>query len=412
MENALRAILATVAGTFAAFALVLTPAFPAAAAPQRAGGRPAGAAHDAPAGRGAWHWGSFFGDGKGADMDTVASPAAVTLPGSPVIQVGSSNSTQYALLADGSLWAWGQGTHGELGDGRDQNSFTTPVQVQFPAGVRIAFIATDAMPYDTALAVDTQGNAWGWGKNQSGALCLGNAQAQDLPVRLPLAHVTTLAGANGHAVYDSNGVVYSCGSDWNGVLGDGGKGNSEVPVRVSGLNGQNVTELVSAFGNAGALLRTGQYYDWGYNGAGQLGDGSKGTSSPVPVPVALPGGAPVAQVAQGGSNVTNGQTLVMLADGSLYAWGNNAWSQLGDGGTADQASPVRVTALAGARFSAIASGGATSYGVSGNGTMYSWGDGKNGQIGDGNRHSTADPVQVMSGVSLLSSTGNDVVAAP
>ena len=408
MENALRTIPVTVAGTFAAFALVFTSVLPAAAAP----GQRAAAAHDAPTGRDPWHWGSFFGDARGADSDTIASPVAVAVPNSPVIQVGSSNSTQYALLADGSLWAWGQGTHGQLGDGRDQNSFITPVQVRFPAGVRIAFLATDAMPYDTALAVDTQGNAWGWGMNQSGALCLGNAKATDLPVRLPLNHVTTLAGADGHAVYDSGGIVYSCGSDWNGVLGDGGKGNSETPVRVSGLDGQNVTELVSAFGNAGALLRDGQYYDWGYDGAGQLGDGSTGTSSPVPVPVTFPDGTPVAQVAQGGSNITNGQTLVMLADGSLYAWGNNAWSQLGDGGTADQPSPVRVQAPPGVRYSAIASGGATSYGVAGNGTLYAWGDGKNGQIGDGHRRSTADPVPVMSGVSLLSSTANDIVAAP
>jgi alpha-tubulin suppressor-like RCC1 family protein len=102
----------------------------------------------------------------------------------------------------------------------------------------------------------------------------------------------------------------------------------------------------------------------------------------------------------------------MLADGSLYAWGNNTWSQLGDGGTADQPSPVRVRVPPGVRYSAIASGGATSYGVAANGTLYAWGDGKNGQIGDGSRHSTADPVQVMSGVSLLSSTANDVVAAP
>ena len=51
----------------------------------------------------------------------------------------------------------GQGTHGELGDGADANSFHAAVQVQFPRGVRIAFLPQDANPYDSGLAVDTRG---------------------------------------------------------------------------------------------------------------------------------------------------------------------------------------------------------------------------------------------------------------
>ncbi len=84
------------------------------------------------------HWGSFFGGRKG-NFGTQMSPVAVTLPGI-VAQVGSSNSTQYALLTDGRLYAWGLGTQGQLGDGKRKNSFTKPVRVRFPAGVRIASI--------------------------------------------------------------------------------------------------------------------------------------------------------------------------------------------------------------------------------------------------------------------------------
>ena len=88
----------------------------------------------------------------------------MTLPGK-VAEVATSNSTEYALLTNGTVYAWGQGDHGELGDGATTNSFTTAVQVEFPAGVTIASLPTDAMPYDTALAVDTNGNVWGWGRN-------------------------------------------------------------------------------------------------------------------------------------------------------------------------------------------------------------------------------------------------------
>jgi len=356
------------------------------------------------------HWGAYFGDSNPRDTSPQLWPAGLSFPDpASVVQVGSSNAAQYALLADGTVWAWGQGKFGELGNGGNQNSFASPVQVQFPAGVQIAFLATDAMPFDTALAVDTNGNAWGWGLNQRGELCMGTKTAYNVPVQLPLTGVTALAGAAGHAVYDSGGTVYSCGSNWNGVLGTGGQpGLATTPVPVTGLTGQDVTALVSSFSNAGALLADGAYYDWGYNAAGQLGNGNTGTSSPVPVQVALP--APVTQVAEGGSAAGNGQTLVQLADGTLYAWGNDTYSQLGDGGTTAQDAPVQIFAPAGVSYVALASGGSTSYALAADGSVWAWGLGKNGQLGTGSRLTAPAPVQVpASPASVISSTANNVV---
>jgi Regulator of chromosome condensation (RCC1) repeat len=360
-----------------------------------------------------WHWGSFSGDGNAADAGRALSPVSVAFPDdAPVVQVASSNSTQYALLADGSLWAWGQGTTGQLGNGGDQNSLTTPVQVQFPRGVRIAFIPANSMPFNTAFAVDTNGNVWGWGDNLNGELCLGNKQAYRLPVQLPLTGVTALAGASGHAVYDSGGVVYSCGGNTGGVLGAGShKSGSTVPVQVSGLNGQHVKALVASFDNAGALLSNGLYYDWGFDTEGQLGDGAIGASSPVPVLVRFPDRSPVTQVAEGGSEPDNGQTLVMLSDGSLYAWGSDSYSQLGDGGTRTEASPVRFSPPSQVTYSALASGGTTSYAISTSRTVYAWGQGKNGEVGDGSTATARVPVAVLPGVSAISATAMDVVAS-
>ena len=127
------------------------------------------------------HWGSFFGGAKG-NFDIEKSPVTVTLPGT-VAEVGTSNSTEYALLTSGSLYAWGLGTQGQLGDGLRVNSFTSPVRVHFPAGVKIASIPGDVMPYDTGLAVDTRGNVWGWGDNGGGELCLGNTTEYTHPGR-------------------------------------------------------------------------------------------------------------------------------------------------------------------------------------------------------------------------------------
>ncbi|MGH3159546.1 MAG: hypothetical protein ACRDNF_23640 [Streptosporangiaceae bacterium] len=167
------------------------------------------------AGRSVAFWGTFAGSGV-----QFLSPATVTLPAA-VREIATSNSTIYALLAGGSVYAWGTGTHGQLGDGGDGDSFTTPVRVKFPAGVRIASVAVNSGPWDTALAIDTTGHAWGWGANGSGDLCLGNATEYRTPVRLPFTHVTAVAGAADHATYDAGGRLYSCGMGAYGELGDG-----------------------------------------------------------------------------------------------------------------------------------------------------------------------------------------------
>ena len=351
-------------------------------------------------------WGSLA-DIPGVTFQKLLSPTPARLPGQ-VAQVATSNSTYYALLTNGRVYAFGMGNKGQLGNGRTRNSANTPVRVRFPAGVKIAYLPTNVMPYDTGLAVDTTGHAWGWGVNAGGELCLGNRRRQLVPVKLPFTHVTALAGAFQHAVYEAAGQVWACGRGRLGELGDGKFHKSFVPVKVRGLGpSAHVVTLVAAFGNAGALLANGRYLNWGTNGLGQLGINSPAKRKAVPVAVPLPAG--VTQVAQGGSAPGNGQTLVKLKNGAFYGWGADFQGQLGDGTRTPKFSPVKFSPPSGVTYELLASNGSTSYGVTPAGDVYAWGAGQKGQIGNGTKRGSLTPVKVASHAIGISGTAYNVL---
>lgn len=334
-------------------------------------------------------------------------PTVVTgIPGK-VVQIATSNSDSYALTAGGAVWAWGVASYGELGDGRTSTYSTRAVRVQFPARVRIARLA-NPMPFDGALAIDAHGHAWGWGLDADGDLCLPGSILTH-PTELPLSDVTLATGARTHSLLESHGGVYACGNGADGVLGKGSTASSTKPVRVAGLPAHaRVTALTSSWEGSGALLSTGAYYDWGYNAAGQLGDGST-INRALPVRVALP--AAVQQVFQGGSGPTNGQTIALLSNGTVWSWGDGTHGQLGNGTRRSSSHPVRVKLPPGLRFVVINSGGYATYAIDSSGRLWDWGGNQNGQLGTGGTRRGADtPHDTGIYLAQISSTASNVAA--
>ncbi len=255
-----------------------------------------------------------------------------------VVQVATSNSDGYALTSSGAVWAWGVANYGELGNGSDPAYSTRGVAVEFPTGVRIVALA-NPMPFDGALAIDSHGHVWGWGLNALGDLCLSGL-TELKPLELPLSNVTLATGARTHSLFATGGSVSACGSAQYGALGTGSTTSSATPVPVVGLpTSVRVMALTSSWEGSGALFSNGAYYDWGYNADGQLGNGSTADSA-VPIRVPLPGA--VRQAFQGGSGPANGQTVAILANGSVWAWGDNDRGQLGDGTRVSSDVPSRV----------------------------------------------------------------------
>ena len=324
-----------------------------------------------------------------------------------IVQVATSNSDGYALTSDGMVWAWGVASLGELGNGTRPAYSTRAVKVDFPPGVRITALA-NPMPFDGALAIDSHSHAWGWGLNADGDLCLSGL-TELRPVKLVLGGVTLATGARTHSLVDSGGKIYACGSGEYGVLGTGSTANSGTPVPVVGLPSTSlVTALTSSWEGSGALLSNGAYYNWGYNAAGQLGNGSTNDSD-LPVHVRL--SEPVRQVFQGGSGPKNGQTVAILTDGSVWAWGDNDRGQLGNGTTTSSDVPLKVEVPYRKTFVAVSSGGYASYAIDGSGRLWAWGDNRSGQLGTGSGTAIATtPIEVGIRAARVSSTAQNVAA--
>ena len=171
-------------------------------------------------------------------------------------------------------------------------------------------------------------------------------------------------------------LVFAWGSNAEGQLGDGSQVDRAFPARLSGLG--PVTRL--AAGNSHALaLVSGSVWSWGANDTGQLGRGTLGDAA-VPTPAAT-SIADASGVAAG-----YGFALALCSDGSVLAWGDNTYGQLGRD-LGDVVSDERPTAVPGvANAVAVAAAGWTGYALLADGGVRAWGYGGLGELGDGLLH--------------------------
>ncbi|SMB96533.1 Alpha-tubulin suppressor [Thermanaeromonas toyohensis ToBE] len=316
----------------------------------------------------------------------------------PMISAGTYHSL--ALKSDGTVWAWGQNSYGQLGDGTTTNRYT-PVQVQ-----GLSDVVAVAAGGGHSLALKSDGTVWAWGANNYGQLGDGTTANRYTPVQVQgLSGVVAIAAALGsHSLaLKSDGTVWAWGYNYYGQLGDGTTTNRYTPVQVQGLS--NVVAIAAGGSYSLALKSDGTVCAWGYNGQGQLGDGTT-TNRYTPVQVQNQNlQSSVVAIATHGNH-----SLALKSDGTVWAWGANAYGQLGDGTTTNRLTPVQVWNLSG--VVAIAGGGNHSLALKSDGTVWAWGYNGAGQLGDGTTISRYTPVQVqgLSGVVAVAGGSNHSLA--
>lgn len=340
------------------------------------------------------------------------------------IAISAGNAHTLGLKADGTVWAWGADSYGQLGDDVTLANKSAPVQV---AGITGA-MEVCAGGYHS-LALTTGGSVYAWGWDIYGQL--GNdATIADspTPVSLPLSYMCGLGAGAFHslAVYAFGRSVRSWGYNGSGQLGDGTTTQQPTPTTVSGLS--NILKVEAGYQHSLALSNaSGTVYTWGADWSGQLGNDVSMTASNVPVTVTL---SLMTDIAAGQSHSTstrtsaltrswgadysgqlgNGATAgnqptptvvdgpstmkrvaagadfadfsVYLSNGGLvYSCGSDGYGQLGDDVTAaDQPSLVQVAGLS--QICAITAGDYHGVALAANGTLYGWGYNGAGQLGN------------------------------
>jgi alpha-tubulin suppressor-like RCC1 family protein len=287
-----------------------------------------------------------------------------------VTAVAAGGRHSLALLADGTVMAWGNNSSGQLGDGTTMPR-SVPVPVSGLSGVKA--IAAGA---DHSLALLNNGTVMAWGSNESGQLGTGNTADSEVPVAVKtLSSVKAISAGAAHSLaLLTNGTVMAWGENESGQLGTGNTNSSNVPVAVKG--GLSGVSAVSAGGEFSlALLTDGTVRGWGSNRSGQLANSSVEGVSELPVATGSLSG--VTAVAAGAEHA-----LALLGGGTVMAWGEDSYGEIGNGTvTPRQETPVQASGIAEAI--AISAGGQDSIALLASGSVKTWGINEWGTLGDG-----------------------------
>jgi alpha-tubulin suppressor-like RCC1 family protein len=282
---------------------------------------------------GAKCWGAN-GSGQLGDGTTTNRTMPVDVIGlsSGVSAIATGGGHTCALTAGGGIKCWGWNANGQLGDGTTTDRATPVDVVGLGSGVR----AIAAGRYHTCAVTEDSGVKC-WGFNAAGQLGDGTTTDRATPVdvaRLGSGVVGVAAGDRHTCAVTAGGAALCWGANENGQLGDGTTTQHATPVSVSGLN-SSVSAVAAGGCHTCALAGSGGVKCWGWNGYGQLGDGTTtGRTTPVDV----------LGLSVGAGAVTTGSyhTCALVVGGEVRCWGYNQSGQLGDGSTQDRAIPVHV----------------------------------------------------------------------
>ena len=354
--------------------------------------------------------------GNGTTDDSSVPICISDIKGSPlsgknIVDIYGS-STMIARDSDGKLYSWGYNEDGQLGNGTTANSSMpiciSDIENSPLSGKDIVDVYEIS---EVVIAKDSSGKLYSWGENYSGQLGNGTTENSSMPVCISDIEESPLKGKNIVNVYvdfstmiakDSDGKLYSWGYNGSGQLGDGTTNESNIPICISNienspLNGKNIVDVHNYGSTIIAKDSNGKLYTWGENDYGQLGNGT-GTTENSSMPICI---SDIENSPLKGKNIVNiywydSAIIAKDSDGKLYSWGRNNFGQLGNGTTENSSMPICISDMENSPLNGKdivdVYADYTMIAKDSDGKLYTWGWNRKGQLGNGTTENSSMPI--------------------
>lgn len=345
-----------------------------------------------------------------AKVGDISGSATITVTG-PYKAVATGGGHSLAVKADGSLMAWGLNRSGQLGDGSAIDK-TTPVQV----GTAKTWSVISAGEFHAVALFGTNCAVNGcplyaWGFNQNGQL--GDGTTKDINTPTKIGTVTTwiaVAAGKAHTLaVKKDGTLWAWGRNFSAQLGDGTHLDRLVPTQIG--TAKTWKAVAAGEEHSMGLTTTGTAYTWGTRISGQTGQGNAIVIlyDTAPIALALPPNytTPVQFVAIAAGYNHN---LAIRNNGTLYAWGDNQYGQVGGSSGVGTQCPftapatdcevdllqIKIDATQGADndWSVLSAGLGHSVAIKSDGSLWAWGNNDYGQLGNGSTAPSNLPIKI------------------
>jgi alpha-tubulin suppressor-like RCC1 family protein len=286
-----------------------------------------------------------------------------------------------AIKRNGTLWSWGANGNGELGNGTKAPSSSIPVQENTRD---TSWIAVSAGNHHT-LALRSDGTLWSWGKNSRGQLGTGDKKDSNVPVKVGKdSNWFAVSGGGQHSLALKNdGTLWAWGDGENYQLGNGSSKANLVPVQIGK---ENDWIVVAAGGNHSLALKAdGSVWAWGSNAYKQCGVSS--SNKIVQQATRVEHHSPFVMIDAGTSH-----SIALKDNGTVWCWGRGKNGQLGNGNALNSHKPEKVKVAS--DVIAVAAGSRHNLAIKCNGTLLAWGYNGHGELGLGTTRNKYEAFEV------------------